>query len=144
MANQDKNKIAPLENDYHKAQLALYQKEQKRLVFRRRRLIVILLAAICILAFSGYQVLKDGKKLLALRQQEETTLTKQQSLTQQENSLTNEVNLLKNEEYVGKLARSRYLLSKDGEVVYTIPNQTTPTEKTEEPAETTSSSAKNN
>lgn len=36
-------------------------------------------------------------------------------------ALENQANLLKDEEYVAKLARSRYYLSQDGEIIFSLP-----------------------
>lgn len=117
------NKIAPLNNEYHKAQLAKFQAEQKRLTYKRRRLSVILILALVILGFSAYHVLKDGSKLMSLRNQETEMTKKEAELAKKETDLSDDVSLLKDEDYLGKLARSRYLLSKDGEKVYTVPSE---------------------
>lgn len=54
-------------------------------------------------------------------EQESTTLaTEQQKLTDQKVDLKRDVKLLKDDDYVLKLARQRFLLSKDGEVVFSI------------------------
>ncbi|MCP6347103.1 septum formation initiator family protein, partial [Klebsiella pneumoniae] len=36
-------------------------------------------------------------------------------------TLSQQASLLKDDEYVAKLARSRYYLSKDGEVIFSVP-----------------------
>ena len=140
MAHQDNNKISPLENDYHREKLATFQKEQKRLIFKRRRLFLLFLVAVVIFAFAGYSLLNDQKKLSALEKEQTTTISTQQELAEQEQGLQDDVDLLQNEDYVGKLARARYLLSKDGESVYTLPSTTTTDDSTAASATTTDSS----
>lgn len=134
------NKIAPLENDYHREQLAQLKIQQKQITFRRRRLAVIFLVALIILGFSGFHLIKDAHKLAGLQKDEATTIAKEKSLADQEQDLNDDVNLLQDEEYVGKLARSRYLLSKDGEQVYTIPSQSVTDSGTTDSSSTTTSS----
>ena len=42
----------------------------------------------------------------------------------QKESLTQQVELLQNDEYIAKLARSEYYLSKNGEIIFSTPNDT--------------------
>lgn len=119
---QDHNKISPLKNDYHRQKLASFQAEQKRLIFRRRRLFFLFFVAIAIVGFSAFSFFNAQQKLNALKKDESSTITSEQVLVEQEDNLKDDVALLKNDDYVGKLARARYLLSKTGESVYTLPS----------------------
>ncbi|WP_071130563.1 FtsB family cell division protein [Enterococcus timonensis] len=123
MNNQPNNKIAPLKNEFHKEQLVKLHQVQREIIFKRRRLTVIFVLAIILVATFGAKLIADGQKLQSLRQQETAMISQEEQLAQQEQDLKDDVALLHDEEYVAKLARSRYLLSKDGEQVYTIPNE---------------------
>ena len=54
--------------------------------------------------------------------------------------LTYEVKLLQDDEYIAKLARGKYYLSKDGEIIFSLPedNQTKMAEKQENAADSDS------
>lgn len=55
--------------------------------------------------------------------EEQIALTEDEIAGEQKaiDTLTQQASLLKDDEYVAKLARSRYYLSKDGEVIFSVP-----------------------
>lgn len=123
MGKNSKNleKVAAIDNEYTKEQYAEFQKQHKQLIFRRRRLAVIFLIAFVIFAFSGFQLMKDYQKLSDFKKQKVETVAESGEMDKKLNRLEQDVALLKDEDYVAKLARSRYYFSKEGEQVYTVP-----------------------
>lgn len=121
MIDFKKGKIARLDNEYHKKKRADFKEEEKNLIFRQRRLIAIFSLAIVVMLSIGFQVIKDGRRLLHVRQQETKLETKETKLAEEKEELKQDVTLLKDKDYIAKLARSRYLLSKDGETIYNFP-----------------------
>ncbi|BAL61551.1 hypothetical protein MPD5_0246 [Melissococcus plutonius DAT561] len=118
---KDINKIASLTNDYIKEQQVKYEKRQKQLIFKRRRLAVIFTCAFIIFIFSGFQLISDYSRLNTFKQQELKVKNQSAKIDEQRTQLKQEVDLLKNEDYVAKLARSRLYGSKNNEQIYTIP-----------------------
>ncbi|MEI5990976.1 FtsB family cell division protein [Enterococcus crotali] len=118
---KDVEKVAALDNEYTKEQYAEFQKQQKQLIFRRRRLAVVFLVAFVIFIVSGIQLMKDYQQLSAFKKQHEEAVAESAEADKKLNRLEQDVTLLRDEDYVAKLARSRYFVSKDGEQIYNIP-----------------------
>lgn len=119
--NNDLEKVAAIDNEYTKEQYAEFQKQHKQLIFRRRRLAVIFLIAFVIFAFSGFQLMKDYQKLSDFKKQKVETVAESGEMDKKLKRLEQDVALLKDEDYVAKLARSRYYFSKEGEQIYAVP-----------------------
>lgn len=118
-------KITKLTNDYTKEQYAQFQKERRQVVFKRRRLVFICFVAIGVFAFAGYRLYNDYQQLAALEDIKADAETEAQEAADQVASLQTDVNLLKDDNYVLKLARSRFFYSREGESVYVLPDNTT-------------------
>lgn len=144
MGKNEKNskKVAALENDYTKEQYVEFQKQQKQLIFRRRRLAAIFLVAFIIFAFSAIQLMKDYHRLGAFKQERADAIAESVAVDKKVKDLKKDVALLKDDDYVAKLARSRFLLSKEGEQIYPTPEQMKKTQ-TSGAEESKSSSEKN-
>lgn len=118
---KDVEKVAALDNEYTKEQYAEFQKQQKQLIFRRRRLAVVFLVAFVIFIVSGIQLMKDYQQLGVFKKQQEVAVAESAEVDKKLNRLEQDVTLLRDEDYVAKLARSRYFVSKEGEQIYNIP-----------------------
>lgn len=116
------NKIAALDTEYAKQKYAEFQHQQRQLVFKRRRLAAILIAATCIFAFIGVQLFSDFQRLYTLENLKAETKEEAAAVVVTADKLQQDVALLKDEDYVAKLARSRFFYSKDGELIYTVPD----------------------
>ncbi|MGM0126189.1 cell division protein DivIC [Enterococcus sp. AZ194] len=120
MSQETKNKISTIDNDYTKEQYVEFQKQQKQLVFRRRRLAVVFLIALGVFVIIGVQLFNDYQRLQSLGTIKEETVAESEQVDKQLARVKQDVNLLKDDEYVAKLARSRFFYSKEGEQVYPI------------------------
>ncbi|MGX7151264.1 FtsB family cell division protein [Enterococcus ureasiticus] len=118
---KDMDKVAALDNEYTKEQYAEFQKQQKQLIFRRRRLAVVFLVAFVIFIVSGIQLVKDYQQLSAFKTQQAEAVAESAEADKKLNRLEQDVALLRDDDYVAKLARSRYYVSKEGEQIYNIP-----------------------
>ena len=117
----DVEKVAALDNEYTKEQYAEFQKQQKQLIFRRRRLAVVFLVAFVIFIVSGLQLMKDYQQLNAFKAQHADAVAESAEADKKLKRLEEDVALLRDDDYVAKLARSRYYFSKEGEQIYNIP-----------------------
>ncbi|MGK0552503.1 FtsB family cell division protein [Enterococcus faecalis] len=133
-------KVAALNNDYTKEQYAEFQKQQKQLIFRRRRLAAIFMIAFVIFIFSGVQLAKDYHRLHAFKHQRDEAMAQSADIDEQVKKLKQDVALLKDDEYVAKLARSRLYGSKEGEQIYPIPELDSSSEDNENGTSTTQNS----
>lgn len=137
----DAEKVAALDNEYTKEQYAEFQKQQKQLVFRRRRLAVVFFLAFVVFLISGIQLVKDYQRLNEFKVQEAQATKASLEADQKMKKLEQEVALLNDEDYVAKLARSRYLYSKEGESIYTgLPDFTANTDVKNEQNQNTAES----
>ncbi|KAF1304474.1 MULTISPECIES: FtsB family cell division protein [Enterococcus] len=124
---KNENNITTLDTAYAKAQYAKYKEQHQQVVFRRRRLGAIFIAAIAVFVFVGFQLFQDHQRLQELREIKQEAVLEQEEAAKTVAQLQHDVSLLKDDDYVAKLARSRFFYSKDGESVYPLPegdNQT--------------------
>ncbi len=87
----------------------------------RRRLIFLLVLGAIILVPMAIGVLEN---VLEIRQMETNLVEaneQQKQLASENQQLQVSVSLLQDENYIAKLARSRYYLSKDGEIIFSLP-----------------------
>ncbi|MDY2548135.1 septum formation initiator family protein [Enterococcus casseliflavus] len=132
MAKESNKKIELLQTDYAKEQFAKFEKERRQVVFRRRRLVAFFVAALAIFAIVGIQMFNDQMRLQKLKEYKAETVAEQKEAEQKVASLERDVALLKDDEYVAKLARSRFFYSKDGEKIYPVLPDGTDSQNTNE------------
>lgn len=137
---KDVEKVAALDNEYTKEQYAEFQKQQKQLIFRRRRLAVIFLVAFVVFIVSGFQLMKDYQQLNAFKKQQTEAVAESAEADKKLKRLEQDVALLRDEDYVAKLARSRYYVSKEGEQIYNIPELGGTTSSSNEPKQSSEES----
>lgn len=132
MAKESNKKIELLQTDYAKEQFAKFEKERRQVVFRRRRLVAFFVAALAIFAVVGIQMFNDQMRLQKLKEYKAETVAEQKEAEQKVASLKRDVALLQDDEYVAKLARSRFFYSKDGEKIYPVLPDGTDSQNTNE------------
>lgn len=132
MAKESDKKIELLQTDYAKEQFAKFEKERRQVVFRRRRLVAFFVAALAIFAVVGIQMFNDQMRLQKLKEYKAETVAEQKEAEQKVASLERDVALLQDDEYVAKLARSRFFYSKDGEKIYPVLPDGTDSQNTNE------------
>nr|WP_153884032.1 septum formation initiator family protein [Enterococcus casseliflavus] len=121
-----------MQTDYAKEQFAKFEKERRQVVFRRRRLVAFFVAALAIFAIVGIQMFNDQMRLQKLKEYKAETVAEQKEAEQKVASLERDVALLQDDEYVAKLARSRFFYSKDGEKIYPVLPDGTDSQNTNE------------
>lgn len=125
-------KIARLDNQYTQKQLETVQQEQKTLIYRRRRIAVIFAVAMVFFVAMGINLATSYQKIHRLKRERQVVLTEQQEVTNQITQLKQDVSLLQDEEYLEKLARAKYFYTKEGELIYSVPqNQQVTTQKSQ-------------
>ncbi|KFN89508.1 hypothetical protein TMUPMC115_2397 [Tetragenococcus muriaticus PMC-11-5] len=70
---------------------------------------------------AGISLLNDYLRLQSLEDYKEETVARQEEVSQQADNLEEDVALLQDEDYVAKMARSRFLYSDDDEIVFPLP-----------------------
>ena len=86
--------------------------------------LVTKLIVIALIAISGVMIVGIGNQLQQANQKIEKAKAEKEFAEKQKESLTQQVELLQSDEYIAKLARSEYYLSKNGEIIFSTPNDT--------------------
>lgn len=136
------NKIAALDTEYAKKKYAEFQQQQRQLIFRRRRLAAIFVGALVIFAIIGVQIFHDMQRMHQLNELRVEANNEMKEVNADVDQLHQDVSLLKDDEYVAKLARSKFFYSKDGEKVYPILESNTDSSTNETDQSTSSTTAK--
>ncbi|QAS52724.1 FtsB family cell division protein [Halobacillus litoralis] len=123
MAKGQSESVARLDSTYMKhydAYLDRHQRKKKRLI---RRLVMF---ALLVAVVSGSMVMYHMKQqaLYSEKHEQYEQLQQQMSaLKEEEKGLEQEIELLNDEEYVLQIARTNYFFSKEGEIIFKMPNE---------------------
>lgn len=104
----------------------LKQKKPSTPVFKSHSLMTKLIL-VGVIAISGSMIVGIGNQFSQanqLDQKIEQAKAEKEVAEKQKESLTQQVELLQSDEYIAKLARSEYYLSKTGEIIFSTPNDT--------------------
>ena len=104
----------------------LKQKKPSTPVFKSHSLLTKLIL-VGVIAISGSMIVGIGNQFSQanqLDQKIERAKAEKEVAEKQKESLTQQVELLQSDEYIAKLARSEYYLSKTGEIIFSTPNDT--------------------
>lgn len=120
---QEKKSVTRLNSNYMKKYDAYVERQHRK----RKRLIrrLVLFAVVVVIAFGSmatYHLMQ--RELHATKTKEYQQLEEELvSLKQKEKYLNEEIDLLKDDEYILDIARTNYFFSKEGELIFKIPNQ---------------------
>ncbi|WP_125579507.1 FtsB family cell division protein [Lacticaseibacillus suibinensis] len=120
-------KIRPLHPQSTKP--AAPAKSVSTLRVHKRRLGLMLAALLLVCGFGSYQLVSTHN---AIETRSQTLSTAKATLKQKKTETANlkvKIDQLNNEDYLAKLIRERYLMSKKGEVVFSLPTTQTDTQK---------------
>lgn len=132
--DKKKSSVTRMDNPYiqHKTLESIRDYKQKKKLKRRMQLIVAVGVLLILLVGSG--LARNYFRLQQLEEQKVVAQEELESLDLRQEELAYYIDLLEDEEYVAKLARSEYYLTKDNEIVFSFPDDRNPdhTEVTEE------------
>ena len=113
--------MTPFDNEFFQEQ----NKKQKRTLELRkyvhRRMSVILIAGALVIVPLCGNLIENVSEIRGLDGKISEIKNEQKIVQGKNKDLKVEVGLLQDDEYLAKLARSRYYLSKDGEIVFSLP-----------------------
>lgn len=113
--------VTPIENDYIREQSdkKAWSVEQRRK--QRRRMTAILVTGAAFIVPLASSTLSNLQEMQVMEQKIALAKEEQKAVEEKNDTLNQQVELLEDEEFVAKLARSRYYLSKEGEVIFSLP-----------------------
>ncbi|MEG0497570.1 MAG: septum formation initiator family protein [Carnobacterium sp.] len=134
MKKKEPTNVARLQNDYTKAKTLQAHREQKKKRKMRMRATIILLIGSFVIIFLSFKIFSNVQSISKMeteKQQAEVTL---KDTKQEHEQLQTQIKRLEDEDYVAKIARSQYYLSKDNEIIFSLPedNAAKVIEKTKE------------
>jgi cell division protein DivIC len=97
------------------------QKKKKKRLTRR----LVLFSIVVLIAFGSMAAYHVNQRIVHAEKKEqyEQAQEKLASLKKEEDNLGDEIKLLKDEDYVLDIARTNYFFSKDGELIFKIPDE---------------------
>ncbi|EAE1538274.1 septum formation initiator family protein [Listeria monocytogenes] len=118
-----KSKMARIENRYIKDTATMKKTRSRRRIalFRRLAFMAIIFAVV-----GGLLTITYTKQVLTLKEKKEKQVQvdkKMVAMKDEQDSLNEQIKKLHNDDYIAKLARSEYYLSKDGEIIFNIPEE---------------------
>ncbi|EAD0098701.1 septum formation initiator family protein [Listeria monocytogenes serotype 1/2a] len=118
-----KSKVARIENRYIKDTATMKKTRSRRRIalFRRLAFMAIIFAMV-----GGLLTITYTKQVLTLKEKKEKQVQvdkKMVAMKDEQDSLNEQIKKLHNDDYIAKLARSEYYLSKDGEIIFNIPEE---------------------
>ncbi|EPD8438398.1 FtsB family cell division protein [Listeria monocytogenes] len=118
-----KSKVARIENRYIKDAATMKKTRSRRRIalFRRLAFMAIIFAVV-----GGLLTITYTKQVLTLKEKKEKQVQvdkKMVAMKDEQDSLNEQIKKLHNDDYIAKLARSEYYLSKDGEIIFNIPEE---------------------
>ncbi|HBI6391676.1 TPA: septum formation initiator family protein [Listeria monocytogenes] len=118
-----KSKVARIEDRYIKDTATMKKTRSRRRIalFRRLAFMAIIFAVV-----GGLLTITYTKQVLTLKEKKEKQVQvdkKMVAMKDEQDSLNEQIKKLHNDDYIAKLARSEYYLSKDGEIIFNIPEE---------------------
>lgn len=118
-----KTKVARIENRYIKDTATMNKTRSRRRIalFRRLAFMAIIFAVV-----GGLLTITYTQQVLSLKDKKEKQVEvdkKMVATKEEEEALNNQIKKLHDDDYIAKLARSEYYLSKDGEIIFNIPEE---------------------
>lgn len=120
--SMEKSSVTRMHTTYMKQYDAYVERQRLRKKRLYRRLVFF--SIIAVLALGTITVYHINQRSVYAQQQEEYDLLQEELtvLENTENNLTEEISLLKNEDYILEIARTNYFFSKEGELIFKIPD----------------------
>jgi len=122
-------KITKIENDYTQQQAAQNRSNQQKAhvhQVHRRRLIGFGLLALCLVLVCGVQIFRTHQTLADIEQRKTVKKKQLKQAKAQESDLKVQVKQLHDDDYLAKYIRYKYYYSKDGETIYSLPQDKAP------------------
>jgi len=118
-----KNKVTKLHSSYV---LAHEQNEKKALKRRRVVMVRFTFLSVLLIALSAiflYILHSQSVNIEAKMREQKKLEQRLESLEKQQKRLEEEIKKLHDDEYIAELARKKYYLSKEGEIIFAVPGK---------------------
>lgn len=114
-------KVTKLNNSFTQEKTLTAHRERKRKRVIRRRTALISAAGILFLGMSSMHIAGSKQKVQELEAQSAEAREELETVQTYQDDLDYYIGMLEDEEYVAKLARGEYYLTKENEIVFNLP-----------------------
>ena len=121
MKERNRSKVTQLRNEYTQTKTVQAHRENKFRKQRKRRVASIAVVSGLFIAGLSMNLVKNTQLISDLDAQKVAAAEELEHVEATQENLHNEVKKLQDDEYIAKLARSQYYLSKEGEIVFSFP-----------------------
>lgn len=135
MKERKKSKVTQLRNEYTQTKTVQAHRENKFRKQRKRRVASIAVVSGLFIAGLSVNLVKNTQMISDLDAQKVAAAEELEHVEATQENLQNEVKKLQDDEYIAKLARSQYYLSKEGEIVFSFPEDNAAKTQKEETTE---------
>ena len=135
MKERNRSKVTQLRNEYTQTKTVQAHRENKFRKQRKRRVASIAVVSGLFIAGLSMNLVKNTQLISDLDAQKVAAAEELEHVEATQENLQNEVKKLQDDEYIAKLARSQYYLSKEGEIVFSFPEDNAAKTQKEETAE---------
>lgn len=114
-------KVTQLKNDYTQSKtVEAYRDHKHKRTLKRRVAGIMALASVLIISL-GMNIFNNTRQLAQMDNEKVASAEELKQVEKTQENLEAETKKLEDEEYIAKLARSQYYLTKDGEIVFSFP-----------------------
>lgn len=121
MKQEKSTKVTQLKNDYTQSKTESAHRNHKQKKNLKRRIAGIVAIGGILIVTLGSNIYNNTRQLTQMDSEQVASAEELKQVEQDQEQLQTEIKKLEDEEYIAKLARSQYYLTKDGEVVFSFP-----------------------
>lgn len=119
--NHQPSNIENLKNEYTQEKNLQNHREKKQKRHMQRRILLISLIGGIIIVGLSITILVNRQEVAKMNREKVQAEKNLKKVQAEQRLLNNQINQLKDDDFVTKLARSKYYLSKDGEIIFSLP-----------------------
>ncbi|AOA03858.1 MULTISPECIES: FtsB family cell division protein [Carnobacterium] len=117
--------VTSLGNEYTQEKNLQSHREKKHKRQTRRRLFAILFVGLLIIGGLGFKIMANQQALAKMKSEEVQVAKELKKANLDQRLLNNQIKQLKDDSYIEKLARAKYDLSKDNEIIFNLSGEAT-------------------
>lgn len=118
------NKVRVLNQEYYNQQSKLSEEEKQRLMLTKKhrfKMLLILGMTLFVTLFLGFSAIRNNIQAGMLNQKAMEAKVELKNVKSKNRELKQQVEQLKDADYVAKIIRQKYYFSKKGETIYSLP-----------------------
>lgn len=132
MKQKKSTNVTQLKNDYTQTKTVQSYRQHKQKKSVKRRVAVIAAVSGVLITILGANLFSSTRQLTQMETEKVASAEELGQVEKTNEQLQSEITKLENEDYIAKLARSQYYLTKDDEIVFSFPEDNAAQMKEEE------------